>query len=175
MLVGDTFMDIKAVAETIQIIIAPVVMVTACAILVGGLLSRYAAINDRLRVMARERLDLLAARQMPHDEHSVAALIHTERLTQIDTQIPLLLQHHKLAHDSVLAVYAAAVVFIADMFVIALITITHSDGLAAGALIVFLIGVVLLLLGVVLTALEVRTSHRALHYEVQRVAGLTHL
>ena len=34
-------------------------MVTSCAILIGGMLTHYAAINDRLRGMTRERLSLL--------------------------------------------------------------------------------------------------------------------
>jgi hypothetical protein len=47
-------MSAEMVARTIQLIIAPVVMVTTCSILLGGLLSHYAALNDRLRGMARE-------------------------------------------------------------------------------------------------------------------------
>jgi len=81
-------------------------MVSACAILLTGLLSRYAAINDRLRAMRR-------ASPTP------AGLVG-ERLDEIDAQIPLLLRHHKRAHDAVLAVYCASAVYIGDMFVIAL-------------------------------------------------------
>jgi uncharacterized membrane protein YphA (DoxX/SURF4 family) len=52
-------MNAEMPPRTIQLILAPVVMVTACAILLAGLLSRFAALNDRLRLLARERLDLL--------------------------------------------------------------------------------------------------------------------
>jgi hypothetical protein len=34
-------------------------MMTSCAILIGGMLSLYSSVNDRLSLMARERLDLL--------------------------------------------------------------------------------------------------------------------
>jgi hypothetical protein len=156
-------MTLETIARTIQLVLAPVVMVTACAILVGGLLSRYAAINDRLRLLARERLDLLNTLHSP---------LAGERLSQIDAQIPILLRHHKLAHDSILAVYLASAVFIGDMFIIALGAAMYADWIGAVVLIVFLIGVALLLYGLLLTALEVRTSHRALHYEIERIMRL---
>ena len=41
-------MNVEMVARNIQIILAPVVLVTACAILAQGLLGRYAVITDRL-------------------------------------------------------------------------------------------------------------------------------
>ena len=51
-------MTAETIARTIQLIVAPVVMVTAGAILSGGLLSHAGAINDRLRTLAHERLDV---------------------------------------------------------------------------------------------------------------------
>jgi hypothetical protein len=155
-------MDIETVTRTIQLILAPVVMVTACAILLTGMLSRYAAINDRLRAMARERLELLAT----------ADGLAGERLEEIDTQLPTLLHHHKLAHDSVLFVYYAVAVYIADMFVIAAIAAAGAVWASIAVLLLFLAATGLLFVGVLLTALEVRTSHQALHYEVQHVARL---
>lgn len=161
-------MDIETVTRTIQLILAPVVMVTACAILLTGLLSRYAAINDRLRVMARERFDLLAANRASQPADSLVA----ERLEEIDAQLPMLLRHHKLAHDSVLFVYYAVAAYIADMFVIAALVAASAVWASAVVLLLFLAGTGLLLVGVLLTAREVRTSHLALHYEVERVARL---
>ena len=48
----------ETIARTIQLIVAPVVMVTAGAILSGRLLTHAGAINDRLRTLAHERLDV---------------------------------------------------------------------------------------------------------------------
>jgi hypothetical protein len=156
-------MTVETIARTIQLILAPVVMVSACAILITGLLNRYSAINDRLRLMARERLDLLA--------DTKTSITH-ERLGQVDAQIPLLLGRHKLAHDSVLAVYVAIAIFIADMFVIALGAVMYADWIGATVLLLFLLGIGFMMYGVVLTTLEVRTSHQALYYEIMRVAAL---
>ena len=56
-------MGVASVSQTIQFILAPAIMISACAIILGGLLSRYAAVNDRLRALAHERFDLIRAVQ----------------------------------------------------------------------------------------------------------------
>jgi hypothetical protein len=162
-------MSAETVARTIQLILAPVVMVTACAILLGGLLSHYAAINDRLRALARERLDLLrqASAAAP-----IADPFNSERLEEIDKQVPDLLHRHRLERDAVLSVYAAVLVFLVTMLVIAVAAVANSAEMATVALIVFLAGTGALSWGVWLTAVEVHRSHRAVEYEARRVAGL---
>jgi hypothetical protein len=60
-------MPIESVARTIQpanyTASRPVVMVTACAIIVSGLLSHYAAINERIRALTRARSRRLTSRR----------------------------------------------------------------------------------------------------------------
>jgi Flp pilus assembly protein TadB len=160
-------MNVAMVAQTIQFVLAPVVMVSAAAILLSGFLSRYASINDRMRQMARERLDLLRERGSgQHDPYL------DERRSEIDAQLPELVHRHRLVRDSVLVLYLAIVAFVASMFVIALAAIAGFDVVAPGALILFLGGTALLLYGLVLTAAEVRSSHRAVEYEVRRILAL---
>ena len=92
-------MTINTVTRLIQLMIVPVVMVTACALLINGILQQYASINDRLRLMARERLELWHPREAEQATPMTArdAFI-TERLEQIDTQLPQLLQRHHLVY-----------------------------------------------------------------------------
>ncbi|NJL20706.1 MAG: DUF2721 domain-containing protein [Leptolyngbyaceae cyanobacterium SM1_3_5] len=47
------------VAQTIQLIIAPVVLITACALVQNAILGRYAAIGQYMRSLTLERLQLL--------------------------------------------------------------------------------------------------------------------
>jgi hypothetical protein len=154
------------VARTIQLIIAPVVMVTTCSIMLGGLLGHYAAINDRLRGMSRERLDLLRKGMDMTDA------ITAERFQEIDTQVPELIHRHKLVRNAVLAVYCAILVFVVDMFVIAISTVTDIAWITGAVLIVFLAGTATLLLGVLMMAVEIRSSHRTVEFEAQRVLAL---
>ncbi len=161
-------MTAQNVASTIQLILAPVVMVTACAILAGGLLTRYGVINDRLRAIAHERLDLLRARASAAQPDPLMG----ERLAELDAQVPGLLHRHRQARDALLNTYGASLVFIADMFVIALEATTGWAWLPSVVLILFLAGVGLLFIGLLLIVLEVRTSHEAVTYEVRRVTSL---
>jgi len=161
-------MTAQTVSSTIQIILAPVVMVTACAILAGGLLTRYAAINDRLRAITRERLDLLRDGANPARRDPLLA----ERLEELDAQLPGLLHRHTQARNALLSTYGASLIFIGDMFVIALAAITAASWLPTLVLAAFLAGVAALFVGLLLTLLELRTSAESVRYEVQRVSRL---
>ena len=47
------------IVETIQLILAPVVMITACALLLNSLGARYSGLSNRLQTLAKDRLTLL--------------------------------------------------------------------------------------------------------------------
>ncbi len=155
----------------IQLIIAPVVLITSCSIFLNGLLTRYAAVNDRMRLLARERLKLGFA---IHPDTPPSPLT-VERLHQICYQLPQLLRRHNLLRDSVLIGYLAVLIFVADMFVIALAVFSSLDWIGGMVLIIFLIGVAMLFISTLLTLIEVWHSHRAVSYEIERVIGLENL
>ncbi len=159
-------MSVQLVAQTIQFILAPVVMITATALLLNGLLGRYAAVNDRIRAMAHERLELLRALAGARDR------FEEERLGEIDAQLPLLVRRHGRLHDAVLSLYVCVVVFVASMFAIGLAAAIDSAPLASVALATFLAATAILLLGLVLAVTEVVSAQRAIEYEVGRVSSL---
>src|SRR5258708_13806420 len=86
--------------------VGAVVLITGAGILCGALRTMYGSVNDRLRAMDRERLDiftgaagsLLSAAEVPPAGR--------ERLTQIDAQLPMLLRRHRLLHNAVLLIYS---------------------------------------------------------------------
>lgn len=166
-------MSIDLTAKIIQFILAPVVMVTSCAILIGGMLTQYGALSDRLRLLARERLDLL---RRPDGSIGLASQMAdayaTERLRQIDTQIPQLLKRHALVHNAILAAYLAILGFIISMFVIASAALSSSPFAAAAALYIFLGATAVLLIGIAQIARDIRLSQAAVRYEAQRVLSL---
>lgn len=47
----------EAITKTIELVIAPVVMITACAIMLNGLIVRYASLGERLRSAHQEHLN----------------------------------------------------------------------------------------------------------------------
>jgi hypothetical protein len=166
-------MDVQTVAQTIQLIIAPVVMVTACSLLLNGMNARYAVVNDRLRLLARERLELLRSGGGPSLKVGPGADAYTvERLAEIDSQVPGLLDRHRLIRNSLLAIVYATATFVATMLVIALAVETHSAVVAIVVLLFVVVGTALLLVGLAVAVLEIRESHVTVHYEVTRVMSL---
>jgi hypothetical protein len=162
---GDFYMSAAGVAQTIQLIIAPVVLVTACAIIQGGVLGRFMYVGQRIRSLGHERLELLHSGKM-NDTFSL------ERLQEIDRQIPLLKQRHRLLQRSVLLIYNAISIFLLSMFAIALSVAVNSSLAATLALACFLLGTCLLFMGVMFTGQETRMSHQAICYEVDRITAL---
>lgn len=164
MVLEKFFENAENITRLIQLILAPAVMISACAIMVGGLVGRFAAINDRLRLLNKERYELIAK----FSDDSLSA----ERLSEIDGQIPGLEGRLHLSHNSVVLVYCAILTFLIDMFLIALAALTALGWIALTALIVFLIATGLIAVGIIFTLLEVYTSLNAITFEIKRVTKL---
>lgn len=157
-------MTADELTRAIQLILAPVVMVSAASIFVSGLLTRYAAINDRVRDMVRERFELINSDDLTKTGR--------ERLSEIDAQLPGLLHRHRLVHNALLTVYAAILALVVCMCVIALTATIVAGWIATFVFGIFVVGLLLMLLGVAITVYEVRMSDGALRYEVRRVTRL---
>ncbi|GAB4400151.1 MAG: hypothetical protein Kow00123_07760 [Anaerolineales bacterium] len=154
---------IEEAARAIQTILAPAVMISACGLLLLGMQNRYGRINDRMRALARERLDLLPKRGDP---------VADVRLDAIERQMPDLLLRVRIQRNAVYSLFAAVVVFVADAFVIAASLFLATAMLNMAALAVFLMGMVLVLAGTVLAAQEIAISARAVVLEVEETMRL---
>jgi hypothetical protein len=165
-------MSVEMVARTIQYILAPVVMISACAILQTGLLGHYTDISSRLRALSRERFELVMGGHRGEKTLADGTFYDTERLVEIDHQAPDLLHRHRLVRDCALAIYAAIFFFVVDMGLIGAAVVSNTNGIATLALVAFLIGLAALLWGILHIVVEIRSSHRAVEYEVGRVLSL---
>jgi Protein of unknown function (DUF2721) len=156
----------------IQAMVAPVVLITAAAVLSGALLTMYSSVNDRMRVMDHERLEtltgaggtLLSAADVPASGR--------ERLAQIDAQLPMLLCRHRLIHNAVLLLFAAVAELVLSVIVIAVAVTNRSGAAGTVALVLVLAGTVTLLGGLLLAARSIMISAKAIDYEVQRTLSL---
>ena len=133
---GEYRMNPEMIARTIQLIIAPAVMMTSCCIFGSGLLGHYASIGERLRLTVRERVDLLRDTEASDG----LGVIARARLEDIDFQIPNLLHHHELVRMSLTGILSGMVFYILDMFVIAFSVLFNSSVLYNAVLEVFLLG-----------------------------------
>jgi hypothetical protein len=164
---GAETVNIETAAKTIQVILAPVVMVTACGLLLTGMLAHYTAINARIRALAGERLRLALVTPAAGDE-----VFARERLTQIDHQVPMLVRRHRLVHHVILLANSAVVILILSMFVIGAAALADSDAIGTAALCVFLTGTGCLLASAGFMAVEVRISNSSVAYEATRITAL---
>ncbi len=165
-------MSIDMIVRTISLILAPVVMITSCVLFLNGLLGRYEVITTRMRAMHHERLDILETLGESMTRNIAVGRVREGRVLEIETQLPALLHRHKLVRNAILAINGAILVFVGSMFVIALAVITSAPPLAGGALLVFLAATGLLLLGVIITTVELYRSQREVAYEIRHGMSL---
>jgi hypothetical protein len=154
----------------IQAMVAPVVLITTAAILSGALLTMYGSVNDRMRAMDRERLDILTGTAGTLLSAAEVPPAGRERL--FDTQLPMLLRRHRLLHNAVLLIYAAVAVLVLSVIAIG-VAVTGSSGAAGtAALALVLAGTVTLLGGLLFAARSIMISMDAIDYEVRRALSL---
>src|SRR6266516_4414398 len=165
-------MTIETIIRTISLILAPVVMITCCAIFLNGLITRYNSMSDRIRAMHHERLELLQALANKTSRAEYTSGFSTHRVQEIEIQLPKLLRRYKLIRNAVLTVDVAILIFVSSMFIIALAAMTNSILMAEMALLAFLAGASTLFVGIVITTLELYRSEREVTYEAQHGLSL---
>ena len=163
-------MTIDAIIRSIQLMLAPVVMVTACSSYVSMLSFDYQFIISNIRSMSREHLDLLQAADSSETGASVSTLdaVSKERLHEIENELPSLLQRHGFIRNAMLCLNIAILIFIASMFLIAVAEFSNLPPGAFIALLTFLAGVGMVFIGVVQVIRDNARSHRDVIYEAMR-------
>lgn len=154
-------MEHDALVKTINLIIAPVVMITACGIMLNGLMVRYSWLSDRSRSVYQERLGLL-------ELDLIESQAKGDRLHHLNHLLPDVLKHHHQVHDVLVLIYLAIVFFVLDMLFIAVAIANNSAWLNQLVIITFLAGISILLVGMLLIAHELRTSHHSLQLEAHQ-------
>jgi hypothetical protein len=166
-------MSVEAITRAIQFILAPVVMVSSCAILLTGILTVYNSLSERLRNFTHERLELLRGKDGGFDLDAIRDDAYKmERLREIDELLPGILRRHEQVHQSALAMYLGIMTFVLSMFSIAVAVITQVAAAATLAFVIFLLGTAAMFVSVVLMGLEIRTSNMAIRYEALRIKDL---
>ena len=156
--------------RAIEAMVAPVVLITTAAILSGGILSMYGSVNDR--TMNRERLESLTSDTGTFLSVSVLPASSRERLAQIDIQLPMLLNRHRLLKNAVLAIFAAIGVLVLSVIVIGAAVTSGSGGVGVAALALVLAGTTTLLVGLLMATRSILMSQDAIDSEIRRALSL---
>jgi hypothetical protein len=158
--------------RAIEAMVAPVVLITAAAVLSGGVLAVFGSVNDRMRSMTAQRLDLLVG---PDGALRSVADLPTgtqERVGQIDEQLPMLLRRHRLLRFAVLSIFIGVAILVASVITLAIAVPTNSDDVAYTSLALVVAGTVAILLGCLFAASSIMISQDAIAYEVNRSLSL---
>jgi len=161
-------MSAEVVAQTIQLVIAPAVMISACATIQSDILGRYSNIGTRLRSLTRERLELLMIRDMPDRMFGNALFL-------LDSQLKSLSRRHLLIKTAALVLYGAILWFLFSMLAISAAKMLDRMLFALIAFTLFLLGTFTLMLGVLLASSEIWMSHKAVQSEVRWAMTLAKL
>jgi hypothetical protein len=158
--------------NAISAMVAPVVLLTTGGLLSNGLLTVYGSVNDRLREMTRERIQLLTGPTGEKLELAAMPMMNRERLNEVKVQLPLILRRHRLTRLAVFTIYVAIGVLGLSIVVIA-IAVGQDDEIAGRvALGLVLAGTAIMLLGLGVAATSLAKSADAITYAVERTMSL---
>ena len=151
----------EAATKAIGTIIVPAVLISACAILLNGLILRYKAIEDLLRSLNQEWLNL---KSINVDNGN----INTERIYHLEHLISRLFVHHHILHDVLIYIYLSILIFVVDMLAIAVAGSTPIQWASYLVLLIFILGVGILCWSLFLTCYEMRAAHEFMQIELQK-------
>jgi hypothetical protein len=158
--------------NAISAMVAPVVLLTVGGLVTNGLLNVYGEVNDRMREMTRERIEILTGPGREKLEPASVPVMDRERLEEIRVQIPMILRRHKLTRLAILTIYGAIAVLGLSIVVIAIAVGEHDETAGRVALGLVLAGTIILLLGIGLAGLSLAKSADAITYAVERTQSL---
>jgi len=151
--------------QLIQSILAPALMISGCGLMQLALFNRYSVMQVRLRALNEERRRIYAAISGNIDYTKP----EFSRLNSLELQISNLLHRTKLIHDAILYVITGIIFFILSSLAIAAVLFVPKIVYAILPLIIFLMGMASLLVGVAITAMEIRLSFDNIWLEVNSV------
>lgn len=149
--------------ETIQNILAPALMISASGLIFLALVNRYAAVNNRIRLLNDERRRLFKATA----EHVELGYLETMRLRSIQKQLEAFLVRGKMLQNSLLFIISGIFFDVTSSLAIAGVVLLPNIITGQFPLIIFLIGMVSLLIGVTFAAVEIRRSFSNILVEVK--------
>jgi hypothetical protein len=132
--------------------VTPVVLVSATAILIGGVNSRHIAIADRIRSLTAE--------------HRNTATTDARRAA-IERQLPTFEHRIRLASWSIRGLYVASACFVTMALIIS--ATLWRQMLATATVPLFVLGILLLLFSIVCQLMELHEANRTLFDEISDV------
>ena len=140
--------------SAVQAILAPAIGISAVGLLLLGLNTRYSAIINRIRLLNDEKRRF--TRQL--SEQKDLSFIDNARLMSIGKQSERLLVRCRLVRNAILSMQTAIGLFVLTSVLIGVSLFAHADAFGVIPLVTFLLGLVIVFVGVIYSATEVYRS-----------------
>lgn len=150
-------MSIDDPTQLIQLILNSVLMLLACAFVLGGLLLRRSVIENRLQITNVEYFQIL-------DRFD-----RSSRSLMLQKQIRHLQQRVKSANNGILILYYALGLFVASTFILSIRTVVSLEWLVTGSMALFVAGTAILLFSVAIVLVDLHHSDRPFWQEMRDI------
>lgn len=155
----------------IQALLAPVVMISACGLLILSTSARQTFLLTRVRTLHRERVE--AFLEDPQTLSPRRLAVRRLRLQDIDRQTEQLLGRLRLTRDAMLLLFACIAAMVLSSLAHGLALFASAAEYTAIAL--FIIGMLCTLAAMLASAVEIARSLEAIRFENARIQDLESL
>lgn len=153
--------QIPSIVEIIQLMLAPGLMISACGLLLLGMNNKYSLVVNRIRLLNDER------RRIVHKPDDVNFNYHENvRLASISKQLDALIYRVMLVRNAVLSYTVAVALFVLTSLSIGAEEIFGIERLNLAITILFSLGMLSVLTGVVFAAYETYKGYEIVKFEV---------
>jgi len=153
-------MSIDDTTQLIQLILNSVLMLLACAFVLGGLLLRRSVIENRLQITNVEYFQILER------------FDQSNRLSMLQKQLRYLQQRIKSANNGILVMSYALILFVASTLTLAIRTVLSAEWLVMGSMALFVAGTAILLFSVAIVLVDLHHCDRPFWQEMRDILAL---
>ena len=154
---GDTL----TIIQSIQLILAPAVMINACGLLLLSVSTRYSMILNRIRSLNEEKRKLA--------RRSAQEPLGTEdnlRIASIARQLDQLLMRGRLARNAVLSFTGGIALFVVTSLLIGAAYFVQIPAASYEIISLFLLGMVSALIGIIYGFIDARQAYDVVMFDV---------
>ncbi len=154
--------NISSIVEIIQLMLAPGIMISACGLLLLGMNNKYSLVVNRIRLLNEERRKTIYKADDKDFKY-----YENLRLESISMQITKLVYRVKLVRNAVLSYTVAVALFVLTSLFIGFGFLFNFTKLNSLITILFLLGMISVLCGVIYAAYETYKGYEIVNYEVK--------
>lgn len=156
-------LTLASATQIIQAILAPAVMVSASALFLLGLNARYVAIFTRVRLLNDEKRELGGI-----VEHRILSKAENDRLLSIEEQLNRLVRTAWYIRNSIISHVTAALFFLLTSCFLGLTSLLGITFASDISVLLFVIGLLSSLSGIVFTGMDIFNSYSVLLIEISK-------